>query len=325
MSSRLTTGARCSEFPGTRRRTMADRRQEAFRRKWASWSTSSKAWSSAARSAPHSAGARLQHLRLWSLRRRARLRAASTRCLRARWRRATAGDESCPWAPTSLAASSRRRSATGSHTAGPSRPCSPGGPAAWPSRAVTRRATPSPPPPPPPLPPPQPPRPTRRTGSCCVSRRPWETARSTGSSWRCSATHPRLQPLALEAACCTADYTACCTACCTACTACAQHVRCMCAACALQVMMGFQSGILDTAEVMEHVSALLQGHWSLLHHFNESVCAVKRLPRSGSGRAGHLRFQAPTRLLRGALGPREEPLLLGHRTEACGGLPSQSC
>ena len=90
-------------------------------------------------------------------------------------------------------------------------------------------------------------------------------------------------------------------------------------------MMGFQSGILDTAEVMEHVSALLQGHWSLLHHFNESVCAVKRLPRSGSGKAGHLRFQAPTRLLRGALGPREKLLLLGHRTEACGVLPSQSC
>jgi histone deacetylase complex regulatory component SIN3 len=37
----------------------------------------------------------------------------------------------------------------------------------------------------------------------------------------------------------------------------------------MQVMMGFQSGILDTVEVMEHVSALLQGHWALLKQFNQ--------------------------------------------------------
>ena len=34
-------------------------------------------------------------------------------------------------------------------------------------------------------------------------------------------------------------------------------------------MMGFESSVLDTVEVMEHVSALLHGHWSLLRQFND--------------------------------------------------------
>ena len=49
----------------------------------------------------------------------------------------------------------------------------------------------------------------------------------------------------------------------------------MCAACAPQVMMGFQSSVLDTVEVMEHVSALLHGHWSLLRQFNEHLGKVE--------------------------------------------------
>ena len=37
----------------------------------------------------------------------------------------------------------------------------------------------------------------------------------------------------------------------------------------LEVMMGYESSVLDTVEVMEHVSALLHGHWSLLRQFND--------------------------------------------------------
>ena len=51
------------------------------------------------------------------------------------------------------------------------------------------------------------------------------------------------------------------------------HVYCACTPYALrvapQVMMGFESSVLDTVEVMEHVSALLHGHWSLLRQFND--------------------------------------------------------
>ena len=80
----------------------------------------------------------------------------------------------------------------------------------------------------------------------------------------------------------------------------------MCTACSLQVMMGFQSSILDTVEVMEHVSALLQGHGSLLRQFNESLSMLGN-SRPDGGRAGHLRFQAaPTRLLMVALWARVE-------------------
>ena len=37
----------------------------------------------------------------------------------------------------------------------------------------------------------------------------------------------------------------------------------------LEVLLAFQDGTMDTVEVMEHVSALLHGHWSLLRQFND--------------------------------------------------------
>jgi len=102
------------------------------------------------------------------------------------------------------------------------------------------------------------------------------------------------------------------------CAACALHVRCVCAlcvhctctcACALQVMMGFHSKVLDTVEVMEHVSALLQGHWSLLRQFNEYLSMVENVvpvAADSSGRAGRLRLYAPACWRRAALWAREE-------------------
>jgi hypothetical protein len=74
-------------------------------------------------------------------------------------------------------------------------------------------------------------------------------------------------------------------------------------------MMGFHSKVLDTVEVMEHVSALLQGHWSLLRQFNEYLSMVENVvpvAADSSGRAGRLRLYAPACWRRAALWAREE-------------------
>ena len=71
--------------------------------------------------------------------------------------------------------------------------------------------------------------------------------------------------------------------------------------------MGFQSNILDTVEVMEQVSALLQGHSSLLRQFNEYLSMVENVVLvAGSAEPAGLRLQAPTCLRRDPLWAREE-------------------
>ena len=93
--------------------------------------------------------------------------------------------------------------------------------------------------------------------------------------------------------------------------------------------MGFHSKVLDTVEVMEHVSALLQGHWSLLRQFNEYLSMVENVvpvAADSSGRAGRLRLLCARLLAQGCpLGPRGEPSPLALPKGGCVGAASGAC